>query len=329
LRFPLPLSRHNLSDEQHDRAFGAGIAVRSDGSLAITNAGVLSCWTRDGELLWSTDLAELQQDDDLRLFHSAPVALADGGVLVTLRHTFVVFDADDHLSQQVDDELGMDGEWFAPNFTQDGHLITTSDIGRVAVRRGESWEEVGWFGYDIVPPAVYDDGSLAISGYFGSGLCRVGLGGTIRWQHKLDVDLTPSINSQQIVAAGSLNDSKSLFVTAYGDKVGEYGAAAVFAEHLDGTWIARSEYNVARVTSESDVVWTRTIDTPEHWSQMQPIADKVGRIYVAAAGSVICYDAEGSVVFTHQVDGGQPLALSPIGEHEMAYIVGDECVIIG
>jgi outer membrane protein assembly factor BamB len=274
-------------------------------------------------------LAELQQDDDLRLFHSAPVALADGGVLVTLRHLYVVVDRDGHLSQQVNDELGMDGEWFAPNITQDGHLITTSDIGRVAVRRGESWEEVGWFGYDIVPPAVYDDGSLAVSGYFGSGLCRVALDGKIRWQHKFDVDLTPSINSQQVVVAGSLNDGKSLFVAPDGEKLGEYGAAAVFAEHLDGAWLARSEQGIARVTSGGMAIWTCAVDTPEHWSSMQPIVDKNGYIYVAAAGSVICYDADGTLIFTHNADGGQPLALSPIGQHEMAYIASDECVIVG
>src|SRR5829696_4659854 len=59
----------------------------------------------DGELLWSTDLLE---DGELPVYNSAPVALADGSVLVTLKNSYVVIDSDGHLSEQMPISLGTD-----------------------------------------------------------------------------------------------------------------------------------------------------------------------------------------------------------------------------
>ena len=329
LRIPLPQTNYSVSEDQPRRPYpGSGIIVRSDSSLVVANDGILSCWTRGGGLLWSIELLEQGKPP---VFHSAPMALADGSVLVTLKESYVIVDKAGHIKEQIPANNGMDDSGFSPNVTYSGSLISTSMFGDVSVRQSERWEEIGIFGYDILPPAVYDDDSLAISGYAWSGLCRVDLKGDIAWQREHYTDLLPSLNSHQVVAAGSLDDEKSIFVGPGGEKVGEYGAPAVFAEHSDNTWIALSKDRIARVASDGTVIWGRLLEESNgaNWSRTtQPIVDIVGRIYAAIGNAIACYDAQGSAVFTLRESHGRPRAVSLVGEKELAYIVGYECVLV-
>jgi hypothetical protein len=145
-----------------------------------------------------------------------------------------------------------------------------------------------------------------------------------------EADLLPTLNRQQIAAVGSLNDKLSMFFAPDGQVLGTYQRAAIFAQHLDDTWIAFAGNNIARLTSTGHLLWDRAVPIYKAygWSDLQPIVDREGYVYLLSADGIMCLDPEGAEVFAVPANGAQLLGLSIVAEDTLACIVNDELWLI-
>jgi len=169
------------------------------------------------------------------------------------------------------------------------------------------------FGYDIPPPAIYEDNSLAISGFYGTGFCRYRLDGQKIWSTQLwKVDLFPTINSKQFSAVGSLDWNRSFILSNDGQIIGTYKRASIFSEYLDGGWIALSEKYIARLTLEGKELWGHSIENEQTWDECQPIVDSLGQIFITNGRNLFCYDSDGNTVFNMQISQTEEGTLSII-----------------
>ena len=96
--------------------------------------------------------------------------------------TVTLIDAHGEITQRFIVRFPIDDSGIAPCVTFGGALVATAMDGGVYALEEDGWRDLGSFGYDILPPAVFDDDSLAISGYGGAGFCRVGLDAQVRWR---------------------------------------------------------------------------------------------------------------------------------------------------
>jgi hypothetical protein len=193
----------------------------------------------------------------------------------------------------------MDDSGPSPNVTRSGVPILSTIAEGVFAWEPDGLRRIGVFGYDVVPPAIYDDDSLAIAGYAGSGFCRVGFAGERRWTTELrEADLLPSIQTSQVAAVGSRNDRCSVVYSASGDPLGVHPCAAVFAEYPDGGWIAVSDCAIARIDAAAEKVWWSEIATTLHWGTLGPIVDAAGNIYVQDGESLVALDPGGTAMFS-------------------------------
>ena len=98
----------------------------------------------------------------------------------------------------------------------------------------------------------------------------------------LQADLLPTINHAQIVAGGSLNNHLSAFFAPDGKPIGEYSHATLFAEYIEGGWIALSKQRLARLTVNGSKIWSIAVDTTESWlfGAQQPIIECDGYIFM-------------------------------------------------
>jgi hypothetical protein len=239
-----------------DHADVSGVVVVADGSLRACHRGVLSALTQTGTVLWQVDFAA-RVTDDVALWHGLPTALDDNRTLVPLQYALTVVAADGRIDDTVGCDDSLDDSGLPANITRSGWPIVSSPLGSVYCLRDGQWLAIGerGYGYDIVCPALYDDDSLAIAGYYGTGFCRVGLDATIRWQSRLrEADLVPTVNRQQVAALGSVNDGVSAFFAPDGTQVGAYAQAAVFAAYGDD-WVALSKTRLARLSPDGTELW--------------------------------------------------------------------------
>lgn len=324
--FQLGLPQGEPQDKRLTRS--GGIVVVGDGSLRVAKGGFVSAISQEGEMSWVKQL--LNDAATPTPYHSAPLALGHADVLLTLQDSYVIIDGHGERRQHVKFDDYLDDSGPSPNLTLDGRLIITSPIGEVSLASGQGSQNVGNFGYDIVPPALFDDGSLAISGYAGEGFCRVALDGELIWQSSLgDADLLPTVNQQQFSAVGSLNDGISAIFSPSGEKIGQYGQPAVFADYIDGQWIALSNESIARLSPAGEVIWQHPLETAIRWGALQPIVDQEGRIYTAAKDGIICFDAKGSICFTFPTNGEIASSLSMIAPSKLAFIVANQLIVLG
>lgn len=306
---------------------GGGIVVVGDGSLRVAKGGFISAISQHGQVIWVKQL--LNDAATPTRYHSAPLALGHADVLLTLQDSYVIIDGHGELRQQVKFDDSLDNSGTSPNLTLDGRLIITSRLGEVCLSSGQGWQRVGNFGYDIVPPALFDDGSLAISGYAGKGFCRVGLDGELIWQTSLhDADLLPTVNQHQFSAVGSINDEISAIFSPSGERIGQYEQPAVFAEYIDAQWIALSHQSIARLSPAGELIWQHPLKTDIMWGALQPIVDQQGRIYAAGKRGIICFDPKGSILFTFPTNGQIASSLSIIAPSKLAFIVANQFIVL-
>ena len=177
-------------------------------------------------------------------------------------------------------------------------------------------------------PALYDDDSLAIAGYYGTGFCRVDLDGTIRWQSQLrEADLVPTVNRRQVAAVGSVNDGVSAFFAPDGTRVGHYAQAAVFAAYGDD-WVALSKTRLARLSPEGTELWGQDVSMQRVRGRIvQPVVDAEGYIYVRHDEGLRCCNAEGRTVFEVALPTTRPDPLSIIAPGTIALVSEDELLI--
>lgn len=334
-----------LPRSQSDEALVSGGVLGDDSELRVVHGDFLSRVALDGTVRWSVSLPALEckvrqlktsdecevdgddGEEEQRTWRSLPTALAGGGTLVSVRHAALIVDADGRLEATMP-VLRADNSGVSPAITLRGVPIVTSPLGQVIAWTETGPRALGAFGYDVVPPAVYDDDSLAIAGYAKRGLCRVRLSGEIVWTvQPRDADLLPTIAKSQTCACGSLNDDRSVFVAPNGQQLGEYAHSAVFADN-GGGWIAATEKRVARLDSIGNEIWAAAISRSLPWPVFGPIVDRVGRVYVQSEDSWIGLDQSGRRVFSLRIG---PLAgpVFPAGEGLFAVVVGGALRLLG
>lgn len=307
-----------------------GAIVMPDETLRVCHAGMLIAVTLDGTILWQVDLGNLAREDDYWI-SSLPTALQTGETLLWQPDKLLLVDrfgtvrTQSYLLPSGNEWANADDSGFSPNLTHNGFLILSAITGEVYLFKEKDWQEIGWYGYDIVAPAVYPDNSLAIAGYAGQGFCRVRLDGTIQWRTSLhDADLLPTLNQEHIAAVGSLNDHASAFFNADGEQVGGYHQTAKFAVYPDGGWVALSKQQLARLTFDGKELWAREIAPVDSfgWGE-QPVVDKDGFIFVRQQEGFLCCDARGRTAFEIPLSLPPQGLMSIVAPGVLAYAQGD------
>ena len=300
-----------------------GLALSDDGALCAVVGGQSLCVEPTGSVRWIGS----------EPCKAPPVCLQGGRSLASIPGRFAVLDARGDIEREVAVGFSRDDSNIAPCLTRGPGgawvLISTSPQGEVHRLEGERWVCLGDFGYDILPPAAFADGSLAIAGYAGSGFCRVDLDGKRRWcAPSEEVDLLPVVASSQRSAVGALGDGCTRFFSPEGALLGRYEQAAVCSEHTGG-WVALSDGLLALLTPEGAVRWQRELPYKRGWGGLQGMVDGRGHIYAPCEGGLRCFTAEGELLFATELPGGQPHALCPLGPGKLALLFTDRVVAVG
>lgn len=305
-----------------------GCVITERGILLVMLNGVLSAVTLNGKILWSYHLKE--KNGKLSTYCSLPVALHSGQSLITLGESVLLIDQQGNRLEQIRVDESLDDSGPSPNITNSHHLILTSVTGQVSCFNANHLSEIGHFGFDILPPAVYDDDSLAISGYGNTGFCRVRLDGQKVWvTDLLNADQLPTVNCQQVAAVGSINDGSSAFVSPEGVIIGSYRRASVFAEYSRTEWIALSEVNLAKLTLEGEQIWERPIQPRQSIRGVcQPIVDEAGCIFVSDGNDLLSLDTCGHLIFSVTLPEPLKGGLSLVSPGCLACISNDKLYLI-
>ncbi len=267
--------------------------------------------------------------DDRYIYHSIPVALSNNRTLVVLRNTILIFDSKGEVVWQIDiGELSPDDSGLSPNITYTGELILTSTQGSAYLFGDDYVKELGMFGYDIRPVAMFEDNTFLITGYAELGICRVHLDSKIVWDTGLkDADLIPVINSRQFSALGSFNEEFSAIYSPRGELCGRYPKPAIFSEYLNGEWIAFSESHIARLQANGKVIWEQEIEAIGLLLRHQPIVDVNGNIYLLDNEFFMAFNGDGKRFLKLKV-GSDSGPLSFVKEGLIAYISGDKLILM-
>jgi hypothetical protein len=288
-----------------------GIALSDDGTLRVVSGGRLYCVASDG-IRWCTEDAWI----------APPTCLSGGRVLVLRRRRFSVLDGKGEVVSELPFDFPVLPSHRAPNVAA-GVLLASSPNGELWGGSADGFHQIGDFGIDLEPPAVFDDGSLGVAGY-DAGYCRVRLDGTIIWETRdwPIADLNPTIARDQRSAVGAFDDNSSHIYEADGSLLGIYPAAAVFSEHQMG-WVAVSGEAVALLTPEGVVRWQLPIRRMQ-----QAVVDVRGRIYASDEDGLVCLDTNGTLVFVTELPDGPARSLAPIGPGRLAALCGEELLIL-
>ncbi|MFV8749865.1 PQQ-binding-like beta-propeller repeat protein [Nannocystaceae bacterium ST9] len=311
---------------------GEGLAVAGDGSLRMSGEGRLFAFDPSGAQLWSLALHEPDEPDEPddpehdappRRWQSAPLVLADGTCVVSTSQGLVFVAAGGERLAHVELTLGLDDSGPAINLAPDGTLILTTPYGDVLGLRGGNLIAIArGLGYDLVPPAIDDDGSLVVAGYAGKGLARLAAQGTLAWRSGLAyADLLPTIDRAGRAAGGSMNEKQSWIVAREGQRLATYPAAAVFAATDDG-WVALAEHSLAGLGPEGQLRWRRDTGARGRWGRLGPALDRAGRILAPCGDTLVGLEAEGRERFVVDLPG-PALDLALIGEGRAALALAE------
>lgn len=319
----------------------AGGALAHDGSLRIVRGGALfAVDVRERRVRWSRHLGRAAstarsfgEDAELVSRPSLPTVVTGDRTWVTLGSFALVFGPEGDLVERLDVGLP-DDSGFAPNLDLEGRVVLTTLDGAVLVKEPGGLRTVGsGLGYDLPPVAVFDDGSFAVAGYAGAGICRLRSDGAIAWHGDLqDADLPPTVSRAQHTAVASVNDGCSAFFDPEGRRTGTFPHVALFAEHpADGGWIGLGDGVLGRLSLDGTVRWVRPIDPkrPEDAPGPRPfpLVDARGVIHVPTSNGIAAFDADGELVGELAL-GGCPSGLFPVGPGRMAAVVDDRLVLL-
>ncbi|MEO8612859.1 MAG: hypothetical protein ABI690_33505 [Chloroflexota bacterium] len=315
-------------DEQGNRPETAGGVVAADGSLRVVSHGVLYALSPKGKILWYRSLPKYipetlaewgiavhLTDDDFKAvpcWHSLLCIMNHDCILLTICWNAIVLDGYGKIIDQIS-IANPDESPLSPNLTLNHKPILTTTYDGVFIWDKNGLVDLNVNGYDIVPPAVYDDGTLGISAYSGYGYCRVQVDGTVVWKAApYFADLVPTINHAQYAAVGSLDDEFSVIFSPDGQSVGRYNAPATFAVCANDEWIALSEKQVARLTHTGEVLWTFPISLDHYaWRRSQPIVDSQERIYFPDNRQLVALEGDGREIWKLKLSD-DPLSIFPV-----------------
>lgn len=327
---------------------GGGLVVGADGVMIVASGGRFLRIGLDGRVLVEALIPPQSRDpyvdpDDViedppdaveRVHHTVvapPVALADGGAVVIAPPDLLVFDSRGVLAGGAYVGTGPDDSGLSPNVTDTGALVLTQVMGPVEWFIDGQVRDMGIFGYDIVPVALFADDAMVISGYAGSRLVCVDPDGARRWRVDMDADMLPAIDADGFVAAGSVNEQRSVIVAPDGSVAGAVDGAAAFAEGSNGDWFARFKTGLSRVRRDGSPVWTVPCEVLRglRWGAQAPIADAAGRVYVLAPDALLALDADtGAEIFRAPLGGAPRAALALVAPGLCAILLEDRVVLI-
>jgi hypothetical protein len=320
---------------------GGGLAIDEAGALVVAHAGFVSWLDVSGCVLArceppaeradEPDEGHPAEGEDHTPVHviGAPLALADGGVVVTTRDEVLVLDRG-----AVRDRWpieGLDDSDVSPNVTHGGALVLGSMFGTVTSIEAGGPRELGAFGYDVVAPAITREDVLVVAGYAKAGLCAVGMDGTRRWTSSLRAaDLVPTLDDDDHAACGSLNENASLIVSTRGEVLARLDRAARFASLPGGDWLARSDRSLARLERDGTERWSVALASGgPHWSSELVVTLEDGRVHVRDGARVAALDLEtGARLASLALPGEEGRTLGVAGRGLLATREGDELVVI-
>jgi hypothetical protein len=292
-----------------------GLAVAADHSLRMILGGQVFAFAGAGEQLWEFELPAGNG--------SSPLVLADGTCIVAVGHELVFLSPSGMQLARVATGLALDDSGPALNLAPDGTLILTTMHGELFGLRGSKLESLGrGFGYDLVPPAIDDEGGMVLAGYAGKGLVRVDPRGELLWRSGLKyADLLPTIDGEGRAAGGSLNEGESRILARDGTLLGTYPAAATFAITDEG-WVALSEHALAGLGHEGELRWQRAGGARRRWGSLGPAVDRLGRIHAPCGASLVVLEPDGRERFVVALPS-EPSDLALVGDGRLALVLAD------
>ena len=304
-----------------------GAIVASDGNLRVISGGRMHSVSDAGRLLWTVPSPPREYGSHIG---GLPIALSDGSVLFWANYRLVL--ERDGQSESVAEVRGGDcGP--SPNISREG--VVLAGQGEIFVWDNERLRSLGDFGFDIVHPAIYPDGTLAVAAYAGLGLSRIALDGNILWSTQPeDADRLTVINLHDEVACASLNDHITVVVDAEGVELWRYPRVATFSCHPDGGWNALAKGRVERLSRSGQGVWSAPLETWPDSGSTQAIADIRGNLYIPCRQGLAAFDPDGQLLFQTNFTRGEPPALDlpglcPVGPGRMALVRRNRLMLIG
>ncbi|UJR83314.1 hypothetical protein [Sandaracinus amylolyticus] len=303
-----------------------GIGVARDGSLRVSAGGQLVAIERAAVVAWSVEIASKRA----RKVVSAPAVLDDGSCVITCGRAVCFVDAHGAVRGRIELEVGLDDSGPAPNVTPDGALIVTCPTGEVIRIDADGARELGAFGYDVVAPAIDDEGAMYVAGYAGRGAVCLEPDGRVRWRGGArDADMLATVRATGESAFGVVNDGRTVFIARDGSQLGAYGAAGGCGELSGGDWALVAQDRVARVDARGVARWERALVLPSlHWGGLGPVIDRDDRLAVPTLEGVELLDARNGSVVAAVALGEPPIDLAMIAEGRVAVLLATRLVII-
>ncbi len=303
--------------------------VGENGAVYVLAPGALCCVDiQSVSLRWSCSLSHRSEES----MSTAPLALAGGNILCHGTHeVFMVSPQGEIVEHWEQEDFLWDDSRISPNLTPEGLLLLGVMDGELAPGspiQAPLWH--GVFGYDVLAPTVYLDGSFAICAYASRGLCRVaGDTGEIVWQGVLqDADRVATVDVRGRCGAGSVNEQRSVIVDDAGVVLADWNDAGVFSVSPRGIWVFQSESLLICLDENLKELWRFALSAALGWGGRKPVFDAAGRVYAAGETELVSLAPSGELLWRVAVSGfvhGFALA----GRGLLVAAVGGELIVFG
>lgn len=318
-----------LPDPPPDRGyFASGAIVAADGCLRVVHHDILRSLTPKGRVLWRHSL---RRRGSRRVGYGLPLALDDGSVWLTSNDRLLL-ERDGNVEVVARGDLG-EGSTVSPNIGYEGSIY----CGGFACASRWSDGQILFLdegGFDLLPPAVYPDGSVCLASYYGNGLCRRHHDGRLIFQAKTksrEQDGLVTINDHDEAACGALNDWNSPIVDAQGSLLWIYDRPATFSctACSDGDWLALSRRDLTRLSRSGEVLWRREVQAGLGRGPTQALVDPRGIIYVPSCQGLQVFDPKGIPIFSTNWPPGETSTLCPVAPGQIALIHNSCLYLVG
>ena len=290
------------------------VVTASDGTFRIAGDrrdGVVLALSTNGKTMWMTTV-------DQRC--SAPMALLNGVTVVTGFHSVNWIGAGGEVERITPVAVNVDDSGGSPNVTADGTLVLGACNGEVVVMKGDCCWQVGVYGYDVLPPAVYRNRTLGVGGYAGTGPSRVTLRGETLWSwpELYDVDGIVSLNQSETMAVSAANRDCTYFLDSNGALLSRVKGTFACGAHRRG-WTAFGKNTLCLLSEDGQLLWQQPLDgCPEQGRQAA--SDSVGNIYASSQHGMAAFNEWGVLLFETRLAGPQPDSISLIGQGRAAFV---------
>ncbi len=301
---------------------GIGSGALGPQGLVISHAGFLTC-IREREIVWQTNVSaalEVRHGN-----YSPPTILEDGSIVVTGSMRGVLLSSHGEILESVQVKVSTDDSGVAPTPLSPGYVITCI-MGDVHIVESGQSRCLGNFGYDIVPPAVFSNGDLLISGYGEAGLVRIGQDGRRSWSvTKISPDYVPTINGHSECAVGCKNQKTSFVVASDGTLLFRIPESRIFGVDSQERWVSASDSVLSVHSRDAQEIWSVDIKAKFGWGGCGFVVDRDDAILLVDDGE-LCAFQEGSKTVLYSLP--EPSGMFPAGENSIAILSSDSLRIL-